>query len=382
MSDSTLSVAKRAVQAAAFTIGGGVALAFAMAGSAHADTISGQSATVVNSGVGVANSGGNVAVGNDSTNVAGCAQGAAGFVANNSCDAGGSSNGTASITTGNATAVGNQSTTNVSQHVAGDDDPGSLTVAGQAAPVVNAGVGVANSGLNGAVGNDSTNIAGCAQGAAGVIANNSCNAGGSSNGSASIHTGNATGLGNVSSTTIDQGVSGGDGPGGLTVVGQFAPVVNAGVGLANTGLNGAVGNDSFNLNGCLQGAFGVIANNTCQAGGSSNGTANIVTGNATGIGNTSSTTIGQSVATDPSGLAIVGQVAPVINAGIGLANSGLNFAEGNDSLEAEIIAQVSFGLLANNIALPGGWSDGFAMVVSGNATGIGNQSATNTQQHA
>ena len=98
MSESTpLSVAKRAVQAAAFTIGGGVALAFAMAGSAHADTISGQAAPVVNAGVGVANSGGNVAVGNASTNVAGCAQGAAGFIASNSCDAGGSSNGSATV---------------------------------------------------------------------------------------------------------------------------------------------------------------------------------------------------------------------------------------------------------------------------------------------
>jgi hypothetical protein len=358
-----------------------VALAFAMAGSAHADTISSQSAPVVNAGVGVANSGGNVAVGNASTNVAGCAQGAVGGLANNSCDAGGSSNGTASITTGSATATGNASSTNVAQSVSGDDDPGSLTVATQAAPVVNAGAGVANSGLNAAVGNDSTNIDGCAQGAAGAIASNSCDAGGSSNGTASITTGNATAQGNVSSTSIAQGVSGGDGTGaGLAVVGQFAPVVNAGVGVANSGLNAAVGNDSTNIDGCLQGALGFLANNSCTAGGDSNGTAVVTTGNATGIGNTSSTTIGQAVATDPSGLAVVGQVAPVINAGAGLANSGLNFVEGNDSFEQAIIAQVTFGLLANNVAVPGGFSDGFAMVLSGSGTAIGNQSTTTTEQ--
>jgi hypothetical protein len=351
-----------------------------MAGSAHADTISSQSAPVVNSGVGVANSGGNVAVGNNSTNVAGCAQGAMGGIANNSCDAGGSSNGTATITTGDATATGNASTTNVDQQVAGDNGPGNLTVAGQAAPVANVGVGVANTGGNAAVGNNSTNIDGCAQGAAGFVASNTCNAGGDSNGTASIHTGNATAVGNASSTTIDQGVGGGGSGPGLTVVGQFAPVLNAGLGVANTGLNGAVGNNSTNIDGCLQGASGFLASNTCTAGGDSNGTASIVTGNATGIGNSSTTTIGQQVASDPHGLAIVGQTAPVINAGAGIANSGLNFADGNHSFEQAIIAQVTFGLLANNVAVPGGMSNGFAMVLTGTGTAVGNESVTNVGQ--
>ena len=70
------------------------------------------------------------------------------------------------------------------------------------------------------------------------------------------------------------------------------------------------------------------------------------------------------------------QSAPVLNAGLGLANSGLNLAVGNDALSQAIIAQVSFGLLANNVADPSNWSNGFAFVATGSATGIGNASTT------
>ncbi|HEV7888719.1 MAG TPA: hypothetical protein VGO92_14270, partial [Acidimicrobiales bacterium] len=122
MSQKTTPIAKRAAQVAAFTVGGGVALAFALAGSASADQITSQDANVTNAGVGVANSGGNVAVGNASDNTSGCVQGAVGVIANNSCAASNTSDGTASITTGDATAVGNQSSTAVSQAVAGPDD--------------------------------------------------------------------------------------------------------------------------------------------------------------------------------------------------------------------------------------------------------------------
>jgi hypothetical protein len=292
MSEKSTHLAKRALQTTVFTVGGGVALAFAMAGSASADTVTGQGAGVVNTGVGIANSGGNVAVGNSSENNGGCAQGSLGGIANNSCDASNTSDGTANITTGNATAVGNQSETNISQ-----------------------------------------------------------------------------------------AASGGDG-GGLAVTGQGAGVVNAGVGVANSGLNGAVGNDSENNGGCLQGAVGFVANNSCDASNSSDGTASITTGDATGIGNRSATSIHQGATADPNGLGVVVQVAPVLNAGLGIANSGLNFETGNTSLNNAILAQVSFGLLANNVANAGNWSDGFAMIVTGNATGIGNDSSTWIDQNA
>jgi hypothetical protein len=375
MPEKPTPIAKRAAQLAAFTVGGGVALAFAMSGSASADQITSQDANVTNAGVGVANSGGNVAVGNASQNADGCVQGAVGVIANNTCDASNTSDGSADITTGSATAVGNQSETTVSQDVAGPADGAGLVVTDQDADVTNAGVGVGNSGLNAAVGNASQNTGGCLQGAVGFVANNSCDASNSSDGTASIHTGDATGIGNMSTTAISQDASGGDGT-GLAVVLQDADVANVGVGIANSGGNLALGNISDNLAGCGQLALGFIANNTCDASNSSDGTASIVTGNATGIGNKSATGIHQGADADPAGLAVIVQSAPVLNAGLGLANSGFNGALGNGSLNQEIILQVSFGLLANNVADADSWSNGFAFVGTGSATGTGNDSTT------
>ena len=375
MSEKTTPIAKRAAQVAAFTVGGGVALAFALSGSASADTITSQDANVTNAGVGVANSGGNVAVGNASQNTAGCAQGAVGFIANNSCDASNSSDGTANITTGTATAVGNESTTGVSQSASDPGTGGGLVVTDQDADVTNAGVGVGNSGLNAAVGNGSQNTAGCLQGAVGVVANNSCDASNDSNGHASIKTGDATGIGNQSTTGISQNASGGDGA-GLAVVVQDADVANLGLGVANSGGNLALGNVSHNLAGCGQLALGFIANNSCDASNHSDGTASIVTGNATGIGNKSTTGIHQGADVDPAGLAVIVQSAPVLKAGVGLANSGLNFGLGNGSLNNEILLQVSFGLLANNVGSADNWSNGFTFIGTGTATGTGNDSST------
>ena len=379
MSEKT-PLARRAAQLAAFTVGGGIALTFGLAASASADEVTVQDAEVTNAGAGVANSGGNVAVGNASQNAAGCAQGAVGVVASNSCDASNSSDGTASIETGDATGVGNQSATEVEQSKQGSSDPG-LVVTVQDSDVTNAGVGIGNSGLNGAVGNASQNAALCAQGALGVVAANSCDASNSSDGTASIETGDATGIGNQSATSIGQHAASGDGA-GLAVVVQDADVTNVGIGVANSGGNLAAGNLSSNLALNLQGAFGVIASNSASLSNASNGSASIKTGKATGIGNSSVTDIDQGADVDPDGLALVFQSAPVLNAGVGVANSGLNAAVANSSLNAAIVAQVSFGLLASNVATADSWSDGFAMVLTGDATGIGNQAATSVKQDA
>ena len=380
MSEKT-PLAKRAAQAAVFTVGGGVALAFAFAGSASADQITSQNADVTNAGVGIANSGGNVAVGNASQNTAGCGQAAVGFVASNACDSGNASDGSASITTGSATGVGNDSQTTVGQAAAGPAGPGpGLVVTDQDADVTNAGLGVGNSGLNAAVGNASQNTALNGQLAIGAIASNAGSAGNVSDGSASISTGDATGVGNESSTTIGQAASGGKGA-GLAVIIQDADVDNVGIGLANSGGNLALGNISDNLAVNLQGAFGLVASNAGSATNASNGGASIKTGNATGVGNRSTTTIGQGAAVDPVGLAVVIQSAPVLNAGLGLANSGLNAGLGNGSLNNQILAQVSFGLLASNVGSASSWSDGFALVLTGNATGIGNDSTTAVKQY-
>jgi hypothetical protein len=285
-------LARRAAQVAAFTVGGGIALTSALAGSASADEVTVQDAEVTNAGVGVANSGGNVALGNASQNSATCAQGALGVVASNSCEASTTSDGTASVETGDATGVGNQSATGVHQHAASGDGAG------------------------------------------------------------------------------------------LALIVQDADVTNVGVGMANSGGNLAVGNASQNLAVNLQGAFGVLASNSASVANASNGSASVKTGKATGIGNRSATDISQGTDVDPDGLAVVLQSAPVLNAGFGAADSGLNAVVANGSLNAAIVAQVSFGLLASNVADVGSWSDGFAMVLTGDAAGIGNQSATKVDQDA
>jgi hypothetical protein len=370
----------RAAKLALVTVGGGVALTVAAAGTASADDVTVQNAPVVNAGVGVANSGGNTATGNESQNVAGCGQAAVGVIASNSCSASNSSDGSASVETGDATGVGNQSATEVEQAAQGGDGAG-LDVTVQHSDVTNVGVGVGNSGGNAALGNGSQNLAGCGQLAVGLVASNSCDASNSSDGSASIETGDATGVGNQSATKVGQHADHGDGP-GPDVVWQDAHVTNAGLGVANSGGNLAAGNLSNNVAVNLQGAFGLVANNSASAKNGSNGTASIKTGNATGIGNSSVTEIEQGAATDPNGPAFVFQHAPVVNAGIGVASSGLNGGVGNGSLNAAIVAQVSFGLLANNVSDVESWSDGFVFELTGDATGIGNQSATTVKQHA
>ena len=299
MSEKT-NLVKRAAQAAAFTVGGGVAMTFAMAGSASADTITHQESNVTNAGAAAANSGGNVAIGNASTNVAGCAQGAMGGIASNTCNGGNASNGTASITTGEATAAGSVASTDVDQESAGSED-GGLAIASQDTDVTNAGVAAANSGGNVAVGNASTNIAVNAQGAGGGLASNSGSASNTSNGTAGITTGAAEAAGNVSKTTVDQAAASGEGN-GLAIAVQHTDVLNLGFAAANTGGNLALGNASFNLAANLQGAVGLIATNTGSATNASNGSGSVKTGGAKAAGNSSTTDVGQGIDIDPDGL--------------------------------------------------------------------------------
>jgi hypothetical protein len=378
MSEKTPHLVKRAVQAAAFTVGGGVALAFAMAGSAHADEITVQDSNVTNAGASFANSGGNVAVGNASNNVAACAQGALGVVASNSCQSGNTSNGTANITTGAATATGSEATTTTDQSADAGNDPG-LVLGIQSSDVTNVGVSAANTGGNVAVGNASTNVAVNAQGAAGGLASNSGSATNASNGTANIVTGAATATGNASKTTTDQDITGA-GNAGLAIIVQNTDVLNLGAAVANSGGNLAVGNASTNVAANLQGALGLVASNNGSATNASNGSANVKTGAANAIGNSSTTDVGQGIDIDPTTLSLVFQTAPVVNAGFGLANSGLNAALGNGSSNTDILAQISFGLLATNTGSANNLSDGFAAVLSGAANGIGNLSSTHIDQ--
>lgn len=380
MSEKT-NIVKRAAQAAALTVGGGVAMTFAMAGTASADTITYQDSNVTNAGAAAANSGGNVAIGNASTNVAACAQGAMGGIANNTCNGGNTSNGTANITTGEASATGSAASTEVEQESAGDENDG-LAIAVQDTDVTNAGVAAANSGGNVGVGNASTNVAVNAQGAAGGAATNTGAAGNTSNGKAEITTGAAKAGGNVSKTTVDQAAATGEGN-GLAIASQHTDVLNLGLAAANSGGNIALGNASLNLAANLQGAAGLIATNTGSATNASNGSSSIKTGGANAVGNSSTTDVGQGIDIDPDGLALVFQGAHPVNAGLGAANSGLNVGAGNTSWNADIVAQVTFGLLAaNQNALGGNLSDGFVTVLTGAANGVGNQSGTTVKQDA
>jgi hypothetical protein len=372
--------AKKAAKAAVFTIGGGFAL-IALADTASADEVVVQDADVTNAGVGVANSGGNVAVGNASTNVAGTGQVAVGGIASNAASTSNESNGTATIETGDATGIGNQSETEITQQADADGGPG-VVVAVQDSDVTNAGLGVANSGGNVGIGNASTNIAGTGQVAVGGIASNVADTSNTSDGTVGITTGDATGTGNQSKTKVAQDFHA-DPNAGLAVVWQESDVDNVGIGIANTGGNVGVGNASLNIAGTGQLAIGGLASNTASTKNGSKGTVGIVTGDATATGNMSDTDVSQSADVDPAmGPAIVVQSAPILNAGIGIANSGGNVGVANASTNIAGVLQISFGLLASNTSSVDNWSDGFLMIVSGDATGVGNAATTTVKQEA
>ncbi len=79
-----------------------------------------QDSDVLNLGVAVANSGGNLALGNVSGNLAANGQGAFGLIASNNGSATNASNGSAVVRTGAANAQGNTSTTNIDQGINAD----------------------------------------------------------------------------------------------------------------------------------------------------------------------------------------------------------------------------------------------------------------------
>jgi hypothetical protein len=376
------NVGRRVARLIAFSVGGGVALTIAMASASSAQEVAVQDAEVTNVGVAVANTGGNVAVGNASDNEATTDQDANGLVAANVADTSNTSNGTASITTGAAKATGNESSTAVSQSVTGGDGDG-VTVAVQEADVVNAGAAVANSGGNIAVGNASDNVADTNQEADGLIAVNTAGTSNSSDGTAMIHTGNAYATGNSSTTGIAQHVDAGDGDGLLVAV-QDAEVVNVGFAAANSGLNAALGNVSDNTATTDQDADGLLAFNAADTSNSSDGTAIIHTGNASATGNRSVTGIAQGVSSDDcdDGLEVVWQQASVLNLGAAFANSGFNLAVGNAADNVATLVQGAAGFIAFNAGGAGNVSDGLAMIVTGNAWAIGNEAWTGISQTA
>jgi hypothetical protein len=378
----------------------------APSGGASNPAVVTQTATVPHVGIAVANTGGNVAVGNGSANTDDGTQTAEGgaVATSNSGRVGNVSDGTAVIRTGDAAAYGNVSTTSIDQGAHGA--LGILT--SQDAFVVNAGVGVADTGLNSATGNTSVNTAGFVQTATNPngLATNSASSTNASNGSATIVSGAASATGNKSETWIDQtaGGTGDDDHGGLLVIDQLGIVANVGAALANTGGNLAVGNASTNdATGNIQTAtiapdvtalLPTVASNQLEVENGSDGEAAIDTGDATAVGNDSSTNLTQASYGDPDtfGAILSTQVAGVANIGIGAANTGLNVAIGNVSINDAVIDQTAavgvdplasiLGVTASNSARVGTTSDGHAKARTGNASATGNHSATELAQES
>jgi hypothetical protein len=381
-----------------------------------------QFAPVINVGTARANTGGNRALGNGSANTTTVTQtaveatvlpllGVNGLgIANNSAEGANSSNGTAGIHTGDAVARGNRSSTDVTQQT--EADGSGLAVQTQAEVVVNAGAGFANTGRNRARGNLSENRSQVGpQGvtmssigsAVGVqTANNSASSFNDSDGSATIFTGDASATGNESNTSLHQAID----PTGVAVQTQAAGVVNAGLGVANSGVNGAVGNSSDNAGGNgatltqqatlspnLMTAGVATASNQGEAGNSSDGTASIVTGNARGVGNHSTTDLDQraTASVDGLGAAVNTQVGVVANVGVGVANTGVNGALGNDSdnraegTQTSVVVPVALTAgvaTASNAGSVTNATDGTAVITTGDASATGNTSDTDFRQSA
>ncbi|MGH9264823.1 MAG: hypothetical protein ACRD1D_09030 [Acidimicrobiales bacterium] len=294
---------------------------------------------------------------------------------------------------------------------------GPILGSSQSAGVTNSGSASANTGGNTAVGNASSNTASSTAPAGGLI-NVPVSLGAPTNqseGTANITTGPATAAGNTSDTGVGQSnASGNQVSSFLAGQHQGAGVTNAGSASANTGGNTAVGNGSTNTATVNQNVGGGLLGVAVNLGGPTNnstGTATINTGSADAVGNSSSTDVGQSsnrggvagvralggiggagigAAPCPSGRFVSFQSADVDNRGEAVANTGNNTAIGNASTNNASATldgtgqTVSGGLLGVGITIGGpvNNSSGTAVINTGPATAVGNDSSTTVGQVA
>src|SRR5205085_6982063 len=119
---------------------------------------------------------------------------------------------------------------------------------------------------------------------------------------------------------------------------QTVNATDFGLGFSNTGLNVAVGNASGNGATVDQdadapsGTDDTVASNFGDSTTNSDGSASITTGNANSVGSSAHTNIAQTVDSgDAGGFVLTDQEVTSTNVGIGVANTGLNFAFGNVS---------------------------------------------------
>ena len=390
-------------------------------GSDAAFLLSDQSATELNLGVGIANTGLNLAVGNAAISDSDVTQdadvpvaGTGDVVSANFGTATTDSNGSASIRTGNANAIGSRSTTAVTQTV--DHDGSGFALPDQTAGAANIGIGVSNTGGNLAFGNASGALGGAntatldqdasVDGAAigdDIVASNDGIASTTSNGSAEITTGSANAIGNDAGATLVITQTADSTGAGFTLVDQEAAGTNFGVGIANTGGNLAAGNISDNFTDVDQDATvdatgdldadDVVASNNGTSSVNSDGSARITTGAANSVGNRSTTMISQTSDFDGDGFALVDQAAVDTNIGIGVSNTGINAAIGNasnsDTSDFTQDAAVTSGgaidaddVVASNSGTNSINSNGSADIRTGAADSIGNQSSDHIDQVA
>ncbi len=307
-----------------------------------------QNADVGTTGTGVANTGGNAAgaQSNSGTQTSGTP---------------GANNGsaTAGTSSGDSSAVGTNSNSTIGQQAHAEATGLGTVDILQIALVVNIGVANSNTGSNvvGAGGAGTSGI--------GTI-------------KSSIKSGNASALGNNSKTGIKQSAIIKNGE----QSNQKAVVVNVGIALGNSGLNITIG---------TLGTDGLPASTQAVTTGASNG--QIYTGDASAIGDRSNSAINQSANGTASGIAtlVIDQRAVIVNFGTALANSGGNVALASfdpsnlTSEEAEIVYAV-LSALAPLFGPPqtgvqnslGGTT---ASIGTGNASAIGNSSATEIDQN-
>ncbi|MGZ6963145.1 MAG: beta strand repeat-containing protein [Acidimicrobiia bacterium] len=281
-----------------------------------------QVAIIVNIGIGIAGSGGNLA--NAESGTPPQLASSVGTIVGSEAAGAGTGPTPAQIDTGMANATGNVGTTTVTQSIVltGND------VASQLATVLNLGVGVSNSGLNFALAAISGNNTGAPSSVTFITMG----------GGSFINAGSAGALGNRSSNAVFQVVTvSASGNGSLLVI-QRAIIVNFGLALANSGLNVAGGgalNAAMPDAATVQQLLLMLLDPGAQAPGSGvaldgagGGAVSIGTGGALAVGNDTTTGIRQQVAGSIGGndTARAIQDAWVGNFGIGIANSGGNTA--------------------------------------------------------
>jgi hypothetical protein len=138
----------------------------------------------------------------------------------------------------------------------------------------------------------------------------------------SVTTGKANGRGSVDESGINQVVNATVSENGKVTVVQVAIIVNVGIGIAGSGGNFAV--EAAVVTPTASVAMVIAQGETAGAGGSGPTPAQINTGNSNATGNSGTTTVKQSI--QLTGGDVASQLASVLNIGVGVANSGLNFA--------------------------------------------------------